>query len=435
MKKNNHVDLISIVLPVYNGEEYLAEAIESVLNQSYSNLELIIVNDGSTDKSLEIANLYADSDSRVLVIDNRANLKLPKTLNVGFSKAKGQYFSWTSADNIYKEKAIEELHNEIQKSDDTIMVYSDYTCIDSKGDFQKKIVVHEINDMMKGNVIGACFLYTRTIAEEIGEYDENLFLAEDYDYWIRMLGHGEIIHVNNDLYLYRLHSKSLTEEKKEYVNQQTYKALKKNFKSLYIRAKDLHIQNELLMQIIIRKGINADYIDKLFEQVIDERNNNYIDDNYFFIQKELSKKILSDIELLNEGDNNDDSLIKEIMDTVCSSAIWPIMYDFPNDLFESKDRIVIYGAGKVGKSYVGMIRIMNNVQLVKWVDRDSINKPSFCGINPDEPKSLLGLNYDYILVAADLEDVYRKIVEDICFMGINKAVVKWVKPQKIGYSS
>lgn len=81
--------LVSIVLPVYNGEKYLASAIESILAQSYRNWELILVNDCSTDRSLEIMENYAGKDARIRVVQNAENLKLPRSLNAGFAEAKG----------------------------------------------------------------------------------------------------------------------------------------------------------------------------------------------------------------------------------------------------------------------------------------------------------------------------------------------------------
>ena len=80
--------LISIVLPVYNGEAYLADSIESILRQTYENWELIIVNDCSTDHTLEIAESYQKRDPRIRVFSNERNLKLPHTLNAGYAEAR-----------------------------------------------------------------------------------------------------------------------------------------------------------------------------------------------------------------------------------------------------------------------------------------------------------------------------------------------------------
>ena len=95
---NKSVPRVSIVLPSYNGERYIKESIDSVLNQSFTNWELIVVNDCSEDGTRRIVEEYAQNDSRVTIINNEKNMKLPKSLNIGFEVARGEYFTWTSDD-------------------------------------------------------------------------------------------------------------------------------------------------------------------------------------------------------------------------------------------------------------------------------------------------------------------------------------------------
>ena len=102
---------VSIVLPTYNGSAFITEAIDSILNQTFSDFELIIVNDCSTDNTFQLCKDYAQKDKRIKLISNSTNLKLPASLNVGFSYATGEYFTWTSDDNYYKDNAIEKMVN------------------------------------------------------------------------------------------------------------------------------------------------------------------------------------------------------------------------------------------------------------------------------------------------------------------------------------
>jgi len=101
--------LISIVLPVYNGARFLRESIDSVLNQTYTNWELLILDDCSTDETPSIAQEYAEKDSRIFYYRNERNLRLPGNLNRGFSLAKGDYLTWTSDDNRYRPTALEKM--------------------------------------------------------------------------------------------------------------------------------------------------------------------------------------------------------------------------------------------------------------------------------------------------------------------------------------
>ena len=230
MEKNKK---ISVILPVYNGEEHVGEAIESVLNQTYSNLELVIVNDCSTDTTLKILESYARKDSRIRIITNPVNYMLPRSLNEGFLNATGEYFTWTSDDNRYKPEALEKLIKILQNDKDAVMVYSDFSVIDGEDRFIDLAQKDEPDKLPFYNPVGACFLYTREVAQKVGGYDANLFLAEDYDYWIRIWREGKVVHSKEDLYLYRLHDKSLTSTRKDAIQSQVYKTVEKHFLYLY----------------------------------------------------------------------------------------------------------------------------------------------------------------------------------------------------------
>ena len=106
-------DLVSVVLPVYNGGDILADSIQSVLDQTYENFELIIINDGSKDKTLEIAREFAKLDSRIRVL-TQENKKIPRTLSRGFREAKGEFLTWTSADNVMDKDFLEKMAADIQ---------------------------------------------------------------------------------------------------------------------------------------------------------------------------------------------------------------------------------------------------------------------------------------------------------------------------------
>lgn len=274
---------VSIVLPVYNGEKYISESIGSVLNQTYSNWELIIINDCSTDNTLDIVNKYAGSDSRINVFTNDRNLKLPKSLNAGFSHAKGEYYTWTSDDNIFRENAIQTMVEYLDRENDTDMVYCDYSLISSDGEIKSRLNLMDPKYLLIGNIIGACFMYRRSIADSIGEYDTNLFLAEDYDYWVRIFLNGKLKHINSDLYLYREHEGSLTETKKKYVNEQTYKALEKSFLPLYNRAIDEGLVNGLFDHIMSRA---EEHSEQTFRMLI-KINKKY---RYYCMKKKLKER-------------------------------------------------------------------------------------------------------------------------------------------------
>ncbi len=123
--------LVSVVLPVYNGEKFVAEAIESVLAQSYTAFELILVDDGSTDRTPEILAHYLEHPKvRRLRQENR---KLPAALNAGFAEARGQFFTWISDDNRMHPGMLAELVGFLESHPDVEMVFADEELIDEHG--------------------------------------------------------------------------------------------------------------------------------------------------------------------------------------------------------------------------------------------------------------------------------------------------------------
>lgn len=223
--------LVSIVLPVYNGEKYLRESIDSVLAQTYTNWELLILDDCSTDSSQQIAKEYVERDNRIHYFRNEHNLRLPRNLNRGFSLAQGEYLTWTSDDNRYKPEALERMVGALQGTPDAQFVFASCRIIDGEGKEVEYITVSEGSKkrIVGSNPVGACFMYTRKAYEEIGEYDPELTLVEDFDYWQRLYARFGAVTINDILYEYRWHDGALTSTmRKDRFYQALEKCLLKN---------------------------------------------------------------------------------------------------------------------------------------------------------------------------------------------------------------
>lgn len=203
--------LVSVVLPTFNGAKYLAGAINSVIRQTYSNWELIVVDDGSTDDTSRLAAVFSQTDDRVKIHHNTRNLGLPISLNVGMKSSSGQLLTWTSDDNICRPHALQTMVECFSGSPDVAFVYADYTVVDDQGQYLRCVKVDEISGLMRGNCIGPCFMYRRQVHELVGDYDPCARLAEDYDYWLRVSKVFRMMPLHQDLYLYRAHRSSLTE--------------------------------------------------------------------------------------------------------------------------------------------------------------------------------------------------------------------------------
>lgn len=203
--------LISVILPVYNGEKFISAAIYSILNQSYKNFELIIVDDCSTDNTPTIISEFAKQDSRITIITNQINKKLPASLNIGHQNAIGEYITWTSDDNLYKPNAFELYLHDLQNSQSQI-VYSDFDLINDNGAVLKRRNLFEPEYLINGNCVSASFLYKREVYVLLDGYSENLFLVEDYDFWLRAFTRFKFHYIRESLYYYRSHTRSLSSQ-------------------------------------------------------------------------------------------------------------------------------------------------------------------------------------------------------------------------------
>lgn len=202
--------LVSIVLPILNGARFLEQSLKSCLTQTHSHLELIAVDGGSTDGTLD---LLADcGDERLRIVHQaRGDGRLPTALNIGFRESVGEYLTWTHDDNWYEPEAIERMAGILEEQPEVGFVYTDYRKVDTDGRFLSRFRASAPEALPDGNCVGHCFLYRRTVMEAVGEYDEEYYTAEDYEYWLRVSLRFRMVVLPEPLYSYRSHDGSLTE--------------------------------------------------------------------------------------------------------------------------------------------------------------------------------------------------------------------------------
>ena len=213
-------DLISIVLPVYNGERFLRASIDSVIAQTYQNWELLVVDDCSTDATAAIVREYVQQDSRIKYFKNEVNLRLPRNLNRGFSLAQGNYLTWTSDDNVFRPTALEKMYNALKTDPEAQFAYASCDITDEEDHVIEYMMLYPgIEKRAVGqNPVGACFLYTRKVYETVGEYDPDALYVEDFDYWQRIFMRFKVVPIYEILYSYRSQKGALTFTRK----QETY---------------------------------------------------------------------------------------------------------------------------------------------------------------------------------------------------------------------
>jgi glycosyltransferase involved in cell wall biosynthesis/arylsulfatase A-like enzyme len=208
----------SIVLPTYNHLKFLPLAIESVLTQTHTDFELVIVNDGSTDGTREWLDRLTDPRIKVIHQDNT---RLPAALNAGFRAATGSLLTWISADNWCAPTFLETLMGALAAYPDAGFVSSAYACIDERGNIIKihRNPDYSLHTLMSGNPGTASFMYRRACHDDVGYNDTDLEGAEDWDMWLRIHERFRTVYVPDVLYYYRYHANSMTAQKQERVTE------------------------------------------------------------------------------------------------------------------------------------------------------------------------------------------------------------------------
>jgi len=208
--------LVSVLLPVYNAADYLTKAIDSILNQTFTDFEFIIINDGSTDGSLKILEDYARQDARIRLV-NRENKGLIKTLNEGLRLATGKYIARMDQDDISLpprfERQVEYLRGHVECV--AVGVLSQF--IDFEGDLispMGSLILHEEIDSahMKGKggaMVHPSVMIRRDAMIAVGGYSEKYPNAEDLDFWLRLAEYGKLANITERLFLYRQHLESI----------------------------------------------------------------------------------------------------------------------------------------------------------------------------------------------------------------------------------
>jgi glycosyltransferase involved in cell wall biosynthesis len=206
MKKT--LPLVSIVLPAYNHGKYLHEAIQSVLSQSYPNVELLVFDDGSTDNTAEILATY----DKQFYWERHKNMGQSATLNKGWQMSTGEIISYLSADDALEPNAVEMAVKCLQNDNDAMLAYGDYLLVDAESKVIERVYAPEFDySEMVANIVvqpGPGVFFRRYAFEKIGGWNESLCQIPDYEYWLRLGILGHFTRIPKSLARYRVHEES-----------------------------------------------------------------------------------------------------------------------------------------------------------------------------------------------------------------------------------
>ena len=261
----NNLPLVSVCIPAYNNADYISETIDCILNQTYKNIELVICDDHSTDKTIEVIQSY--SDPRVKLFLNEKNLGMSGNWNNCLNHCTGEFIKLICADDMLANDALEKEVMALINHPSAVMSESDTQFRDLQGNTKGSYTRYKKSGLVTGKVIARAGLFSRnlfgaplnntfrrSVLEQVHGFDPSFKYILDYDFWVSIACLGDVYIIHEPLNYFRLRSDSntgkvLTTEQKAYVEE--HKML------LRKHSQELHISNvDFTLSVMIRKILN-----------------------------------------------------------------------------------------------------------------------------------------------------------------------------------
>lgn len=204
--------LISVIMPAYNAERTLAEAIESILAQEFRDFELIIVDDGSTDSTATIIERYARLDARIVSLTNSPNQGISRSRNRALWAARGEYLACLDSDDAAEPSRLGKQLEYMRNNPDCVLLGSDLTIIDETSAIVgRRVYPHTDHELRKAMPRFNPFaqpasMFRTELARNVGGFRDDLTLCEDYDFFFRIAEHGKVSNLAEHLTRYRISS-------------------------------------------------------------------------------------------------------------------------------------------------------------------------------------------------------------------------------------
>lgn len=257
---------ITVIMPVYNSEHYIREAIESILNQTFTDFQFLIIDDASTDQTISIINSY--KDPRIDLIEKPKNTGYTKSLNLGLKKARGKYIARMDSDDISLPERFEKQVAFLEANLEYALCGTSYSILGN----DRLIAVPNSYEEIKINLLwGNCIAHPTVmlrneVLKKYGlEYNPKMEPSEDYDLWVKLLPKGKLHNLKEELLLYRMHNSSVSRQR---ASEQENTAIKVKLK--LIQNLDIIIEPEELnlLKRIFRKNETIDLDDiKFFKKL------------------------------------------------------------------------------------------------------------------------------------------------------------------------
>ena len=223
---------VSIIIPVYNGEKYVSEAIDSVLNQTYKDFEIIVIDDGSKDNTLNILRMYGDK----IKWKSQENRGQASAINEGINVAKGKYIAYLDSDDVCVPERFDTQVKYLDEHPNVSLVYSDRYNINENGENQGifNSQPHDNFILLQQNYISrSVVMHKKECLYKVGLFDESITGSDDWDMWIRISEKFEMSYIDKPLIKYRVHKENISllrPKRLDYGRYTKMKVLKKTLK-------------------------------------------------------------------------------------------------------------------------------------------------------------------------------------------------------------
>lgn len=252
---NYNMPEITVFMAAYNAANFIEKSIESVLNQTFKDFELLIVNDGSTDNTVEIINHF--QDERIRLISNENNRGLTYTRNVALKEAKGKYIAVLDSDDIALPNRLEKQYKILQENPDLGLCGSSAAVMDKRGNLTGELLTVSTGRenikttlLFKNTFVNSSVMFKANIFKEIGGY-RDYAPAEDYDLFIRISYKCAVENLDEILVQYRIHDNNISKEKFETAKSQLKKIKENQLSKLQINASNNNLAETLFSILML----------------------------------------------------------------------------------------------------------------------------------------------------------------------------------------
>lgn len=262
--------LVTVIIPTYNREDLIGNALESTISQTYDNLEIIVVDDNSCDKTENVIKKYIEMDTRVKYIKHKKNLGGGASRNTGIKNSKGEYIAFLDSDDVWRLDKIEKQLECFRRNQSLIAVFCNYEMVQFEtgkllGNNNKALKC-ENSDIYVGNYLGttSCLMAKRTKLFDIGMFDIELRSCQDWDVYIKLVNSGKIAYVPEILLTQYYHGKRMSNDGTNVLQGQN-RLIEKMPKYLREANISTNEQSKIMSRLYYRLGMHYVNYNKLKE--------------------------------------------------------------------------------------------------------------------------------------------------------------------------